>query len=247
MPAWFWRRRPSVGGLQPLQFWQMFDNPGGTGRQGFRPTGGSRRTGILHGVAHRKPFGRGARREIPRRKTADPPDVLREMTACADRAVAEAEKARAAGPANAPYLKDIVASAYLNRTLCQRNAALVEAALFFTRAGMFTTTNTNYRANGPYRRSEYGAECIAALERAIQRDYLMRRIMLDYSPAPPHACATPTPTPPKEGHRRAETRDRHRRPQRNGIRSPAPHDRGEIGIFHHLSRNLLHIESARNP
>ena len=65
----------------------------------------------------------------------------------------------------------------------QRNAALVEAALFFYKSGYvyngkYEPSRERVHTEGP----EYGAECIAALERYIQRDYLMRRIMLDYSP-----------------------------------------------------------------
>ena len=71
----------------------------------------------------------------------------------------------------------------VNRTLCQRNAALIEAALFFYKSGYvyndkYELSRERVHTEGP----EYGAECIAALERYIQRDYLMRRIMLDYSP-----------------------------------------------------------------
>ena len=71
----------------------------------------------------------------------------------------------------------------IDRTLCQRNAALVEAALFFYKSGYvyngkYEPSRERVHTEGP----EYGAECIAALERYIQRDYLMRRIMLDYSP-----------------------------------------------------------------
>lgn len=63
------------------------------------------------------------------------------------------------------------------------NAALVEAALFFYKSGYvyngkYEPSRERVHTEGP----EYGAECIAALERYIQRDYLMRRIMLDYSP-----------------------------------------------------------------
>lgn len=184
MPAWFWRGDGlSVGGLQPLRFWQMFDNPEAPAGMAFVR---QEAVGVPEYCTAWRTEGRSdeelaAKYHAEKRLT--PVDVLREMADCADTAVAEAEKARAAGPANAPYLKDIVASAYLNRTLCQRNAALVEAALFFYKSG--------YVYNGKYEPSrervhaespEYGAECIAALERYIQRDYLMRRIMLDYCP-----------------------------------------------------------------
>ena len=184
MPAWFWRGDGlSVGGLQPLQFWQMFDNPEAPAGMAFvrQEAVGVPEYCTAWRTGNRSDEELAAKYHAEKRLT--PPDVLREMTACADRAVAEAEKARAAGPANAPYLKDIIASAYLHRTLCQRNAALVEAALFFYKSGYvyngkYEPSRERVHTEGP----EYGAECIAALERYIQRDYLMRRIMLDYSP-----------------------------------------------------------------
>ncbi|MEI3554494.1 MAG: hypothetical protein V8Q54_07555 [Alistipes senegalensis] len=184
MPAWFWRGDGlSVGGLQPLQFWQMFDNPEAPAGMAFvrQEVVGVPEYCTAWRTGNRSDEELAAKYHAEKRLT--PPDVLREMTACADRAVAEAEKARAAGPANAPsYLKDIIASAYLHRTLCQRNAALVEAALFFYRADTSTTANTNtsreqVRAEGP----EYGAECIAALN-AASAQFLMRALMLDYCP-----------------------------------------------------------------
>ena len=184
MPAWFWRGDGlSVGGLQPLKFWQMFDNPEAPAGMAFvrQEVVGVPEYCTAWRTGNRSDEELAAKYHAEKRLT--PPDVLREMTACADRAVAEAEKARAAGPANAPYLKDIIASAYLHRTLCQRNAALVEAALFFYKSGYvyngkYEPSRERVHTEGP----EYGAECIAALERYIQRDYLMRRIMLDYSP-----------------------------------------------------------------
>lgn len=184
MPAWFWRGDGlSVGGLQPLQFWQMFDNPEAPAGMAFVRQDAvgvpeyctAWRTGSRSDEALDAEY-RAAGRLSPR-------DIVREMTACAERAVAEAEKARAAAPASAPYLRDIVASAYLHRTLCERNAALIEAALLFYKSGYvyngkYEPSRERVHADGP----EYGAECIAALERYIQRDYLMRRIMADYSP-----------------------------------------------------------------
>ena len=184
MPAWFWRGDGlSVGGLQPLRLWQMFDNPEAPAGMAFV------RQEVVGVPEYCEAWRTGNRsdEELTAKYHADkrltPADVLREMTECADRAVAEAEKARAAASGNAPYLRDIIASAYLHRTLCERNAALVEAALLFYKSGY--TYNDKYElsrerahTDGP----EYGAECIAALERYIQRDYLMRRIMLDYSP-----------------------------------------------------------------
>ena len=184
MPAWFWRGDGlSVGGLQPLRFWQMFDNPEAPAGMAFvrQEVVGVPEYCAAWRTGDRSDEALTAKYHAEKRLT--PLDVLREMADCADRAVAEAEKARAAGPANAPYLKDIVASAYLNRTLCQRNTALVEAALLFYKSGYvyndkYELSRERTYTDGP----EYGAECIAALERYIQRDYLMRRIMLDYSP-----------------------------------------------------------------
>ena len=184
MPAWFWRGDGlSVGGLQPLRFWQMFDNPEAPAGMAFvrQEVVGVPEYCAAWRTGDRSDEALTAKYHAEKRLT--PLDVLREMAECADRAVAEAEKARAAGPANAPYLKDIVASAYLNRTLCQRNTALVEAALLFYKSGYvyndkYELSRERTSTDGP----EYGAECIAALERYIQRDYLMRRIMLDYSP-----------------------------------------------------------------
>ena len=184
MPAWFWRGDGlSVGGLQPLRFWQMFDNPEAPAGMAFvrQEVVGVPEYCAAWRTGDRSDEALTAKYHAEKRLT--PLDVLREMAECADRAVAEAEKARAAGPANAPYLKDIVASAYLNRTLCQRNTALVEAALLFYKSGYvyndkYELSRERVHTEGP----EYGAECIAALERYIQRDYLMRRIMLDYSP-----------------------------------------------------------------
>lgn len=184
MPAWFWRGDGlSVGGLQPLQFWQLFDNPEAPAGTAFvrQEVVGVPEYCTSWRTGNRSDDELAAKYHAEQRLT--PHDVLRQMADCAGKAVAEAEKARAAAPSNAPYLKDIIASSYLHRTLCERNAALVEAALLFYKSG--------YVYNGKYEPSrnraytdgpEYGAKCIAALERYIQRDYLMRRIMLDYSP-----------------------------------------------------------------
>lgn len=184
MPAWFWRGDGlSVGGLQPLQFWQMFDNPEAPAGMAFV------RQEVVGVPEYAEAWRTGKRSDeeletvYHAQKRLTPLDVLQEMKACADRAVAAAEKARAAAPKNAPYLNDIIASAYLHRTLCERNAALVEAALLFYKSGYvyngkYEPSRERPYADGP----EYGAECIAALERYIQRDYLMRRIMLDYAP-----------------------------------------------------------------
>lgn len=184
MPAWFWRGDGlSVGGLQPLRFWQMFDNPEAPAGMAFvrQEAVGVPEYCTAWRTGNRSDEELAAKYHAEGRLT--PADVLREMAECADRAVSEAEKARAAAPANAPYLKDIIASAYLHCTLCQRNAALVEAALLFYKSGYvyngkYETSRERVGSDGP----EYGAECIAALERYIQRDCLMRRIMLAYSP-----------------------------------------------------------------
>lgn len=184
MPAWFWRGDGlSVGGLQPLRFWQLFDNPEAPAGMAFvrQEVVGVPEYCASWCTGNHSDEELAAKYHAEQRLT--PNDVLRQMADCAGIAVAEAEKARAAAPSNAPYLKDIIASSYLHRTLCERNAALVEAALLFYKSGYvyngkYEPSRDRAHADGP----EYGAECIAALERYIQRDYLMRRIMLDYSP-----------------------------------------------------------------
>ena len=184
MPAWFWRGDGlSVGGVQPLQFWQMFDNPEAPEGMAFV------RQNVVGVPEYCTAWRTGGRSDeaLEAKYHAEgrltPQDVVDEMLECAGKAVDEAEKARAAAPGNAPYLNDIIASAYLHRTLCERNAALVEAALLFYKSGYvyngkYEPDRNRVYTDGP----EFGAECIETLERYIQRDYLMRRIMLDYAP-----------------------------------------------------------------
>ena len=184
MPAWFWRGDGlSVGGVQPLQFWQLFDNPEAPVGMAFV------RQEVVGVPEYCAAWRTGARSDeqlaeaYHAENRLTPIDVLREMAACADRAVEMAEQARVVTPKHAPYLADIIASAYLHRTLCQRNIALVEAAMHFYKSGYiyngkYEPSRERVYADGP----EFGAECIAALERCVQHDYLMRRIMAAYSP-----------------------------------------------------------------
>lgn len=184
MPAWFWRGDGlSVGGIQPLQFWQMFDNPEAPEGMAFVRQDAVGVPEYSTAWRTRSRDDRALTDSIHAAGKLAPSDIIAQMLADADTAVAEAEKARKAAPKNAPYLNDIIASAYLHRTLTQRNAALLEAALHFYKSGYvyngkYEPSRERLHAGGP----EYGPECIAALERYIQRDYLMRRIMADYSP-----------------------------------------------------------------
>lgn len=182
MPAWFWRGDGlSVGGTQPFNFWYFFDNPEAPDRMGFvrqdvmgipeyvglRLSGKSDKEVIA--IAHS-----GGR--------ITPDEVVAIMDKASDDAVKEIETARKLAPSS-PKIKEMHASAYINRALTLRNINFIKAAKYYYLSG--------YVYNGKFERNKkrvsdtgmhYENEVVSCLNEYIQQDLLMRRLMKDYAP-----------------------------------------------------------------
>ena len=182
MPAWFWRGDGlSVGGTQPFNFWYFFDNPEAPDRMGFvrqdvmgipeyvqlRLSGKSDKE--VNAIAHS-----GGR--------ITPDEVVAIMDKASADAVKEIETARKLSPSS-PKIKEMHASAYINRALTLRNINFIKAAKYYYLSG--------YVYNGKFERNKkrvsdtgmhYENEVVSCLNEYIQQDLLMRRLMKDYAP-----------------------------------------------------------------
>ena len=186
MPAWFWRGDGlSVGGVQPLSFWQFFDNPEAPDRMGFVRQDVAGIPEYVEEVLSNGKSEAEAEAYFHSQGRLTPDDVVRILDEESARAVEEITLARKLN-AKAPKMKEIFASAFINRALCERNLNLVKAAKYYYLSGYIY--NGKYEGTRekvketPYSYQERVVECLEAF---IQQDLLMRKIMLDYAPRRP--------------------------------------------------------------
>lgn len=181
-PSWFWRGDGlSVGGTQPFGLWQLFDNPEAPDRMGFVRQDVM---GIPEYVAERL-AGKDDKQILSECRAAGrltPDDVISILEDESARAVTLIEAARRKAP-GADRMKELHASAYINRALCKRNMNLIKAARYYYLSGYVYDNkyqkNSKRVADTPF---HYEKECAACLEEYIRQDYLMRRLMKDYAP-----------------------------------------------------------------
>ncbi len=168
-PAWFWQGDGlTPGGLQTLRFWMLMDNPDA-------PPG---MEWVRQDTISLKDFVAG--KVVPGKKT--PLDVIALMRERATGAIASIQRARAAAPANAPYIQDIVASAVIHQELVERDIAFLQAALaFYASGGQYDdkyNKETRMLPTGVDRRRE----CVEALRQVIVHDEMIRQLCLEYEP-----------------------------------------------------------------
>ena len=185
-PAWFWQGDGlTPGGPTTLRFWMLMDNPEAPPGMAFvRQDVVAVKDYVAQVLAGPAALARAeAAWNMAGRKT--PEDVIRLMQASADEAVAAILRARQKSPANAPYLRDIVASAMIHLELTRRDVAFLRAAIAFYASGgefddKYNVTKT-MTATGLDRR----AECLAQLRALIGHDEIMRELCLAYAPRRP--------------------------------------------------------------
>lgn len=171
-PAWFWQGDGlTAGGPQTLSFWMLMDNPDAPPGMAFVRQDVESVMDYLHSGAQ------------PGQKT--PLDVIQEMDAAADQAVAAILRARAKAPAHAPFLQDIVASAYLHREMVSRDIAFIRAALAFYASGAHYDGKYNKDETLPPPVHDERAACLAQLKEIVHHDELLRALELDYAPRRP--------------------------------------------------------------
>ena len=183
MPAWFWRGDGlSVGGTQPFNFWYFFDNPEAPDRMGFVR---QNVVGIPEYVnamlsdgrteAELDSFYHGQGRLTPN-------DIIGILDEESQKAIDEITIARKYCP-DGPKMKDMFASAYINRALSVRNLNFIKAAKYYYLSGYVYNGKFNRERSKVYDTPyDYRKEVVACLNEYIQQDLLMRRIMLDFAP-----------------------------------------------------------------
>ena len=182
-PAWFWRGDGlSVGGVQPINLWQFFDNPEAPGRMGFVRQNVAGIPEYVQWRLKEKAGDEAAAAFFHAQGRLTPDDVVAIMEEASLKAIEEIEKARALAP-SAPLIKDLHASAYINRALTLRNISLIRAAkLYYLSGYIYNGKYENTRDRVTDTGMDYSREVVEQLNEFIRQDMLMRRIMKDYAP-----------------------------------------------------------------
>lgn len=182
-PAWFWQGDGlTPGGLQTLKFWMLMDNPDAPPGMAFvrQDVVGVKEfvAAKLKGdavLASAQAAWKAAGKQTPE-------DVVALMLAAGENGIEAAKRFRAKAPADAPYLKDIFASAVIHEALVRRDAAFVRAAIaFYESGGVYDdkyNTDKTMVATGMDRRDE----CLKQLRAIIEEDEVLRKLCYDYAP-----------------------------------------------------------------
>lgn len=192
-PAWFWRGDGlTPGGLDVPRLWKLKDEPEAPPGMAF-----VRQNAISLPAYAAATLSPDPDSEISKLKSQTGPDartpveLIADMRRLADDSVAAALEFRARAPKNAPYLRDIVASAFIHRQLVLRDTAFLEAAIAFHRAG--ATWDGRYDKDkdaplAPRPGIDVAAEkaaCLAAMNRMVYHDQLMGELLANYAPRRP--------------------------------------------------------------
>jgi len=186
MPAWFWRGDGlTPGGLQLPRLWMALDNPEAPDRMGFVRQDA---VGIPEYVAA---FLDGpdalktaeARWKGEGRKT--PLEMINFMDSCADRAVEQILAARKLAP-KSPYMRDMVASAFIHRQVVSRDNAFLRSAMDIYKSGyVFDDKNNPERKKVRQTGYDLTQESAREMQNMIASDQLMRALLKEFAPRRP--------------------------------------------------------------
>ena len=197
-PAWFWHGDGlTAGGLGGRRLWMLKDDPEAPPGMSFvRQDAMSIADYVAQSVAQTAKSADEAKPrpiENPKSKIQNfttPPQIIALMRRLADDALAAALEFRAKAPRNAPYLRDLVASAFIHQQLVARDTAFLEAAIHFARAGSTWDGKFNNDRSAP--RPAPGVDpaaektaTIEALQRMIYHEKIMHELLAHYAPRRP--------------------------------------------------------------
>ena len=190
-PAWFWRGDGLTAGGAGAgrRLWMLMDDPEAPPSMAFVRQGVQSITDYVKSTltSSHDPSNQSAQ---PDPKT--PPGIIADMRRLAADSVAAALDFRARAPKNAPYLRDIVASAFIHQQLVARDIAFLESAIHFYRAGATWDGKFNNDKTAGLQPPAPGIDLAAekaatleAMQRMIYHDKIMAELMRNYAPRRP--------------------------------------------------------------
>lgn len=186
MPAWFWQGDGlTPGGLQNYRFWMLQDNPDAINGMEFirRDAVGVPEyvNAVLQGTTVLK-----SREKIWKvENKLTPPEIMNIMIENADRAVNLALNAKKNTAQAAPYLTDIIASAFIHRELVHRQIAFLNAALAFYESGYMFDDKYNKERVKNTTGIDKRSECLVHLELITYYDKILAELCRRYAPRRP--------------------------------------------------------------
>lgn len=191
-PAWFWQGDGlTPGGPQTLKFWMLVDHPDAPLGMAFvrqDVVGVKEYAGkVLAGEAALEKAQEAWKRE--NKKT--PYDVMNLMLKSADEAVAAMLDARKKAPAQAPFLRDIVASAVIHKEMVLRNVAFLKAGLAYYESGGQYDGRYNFTAQMEDTGADKRDECVKEMSALIGHDLILKELCLNYAPRRPRTREQP--------------------------------------------------------
>jgi len=185
-PAWFWQGDGlTVGGPQTLKFWQLMDNPEAPPGMAFVRQDEKSIMDYVAAELSGPEQSRHTQEAWKAEGKKGPPEVMTLMLAAADQAEAAVQKARTEAPPGAPFMQDLVASAYIHREMVLRDVAFLRAAIAYYESGGQYDGKYNeveaLRATG----MDQKRECMAQLEEIVRHDQLLRELCLHFAPRRP--------------------------------------------------------------
>jgi len=186
MPAWFWQGDGlTPGGLQSYRFWMLMDNPEAPPGMSFIRQNAVSLPEYVNAVIAGNSSLKKAETVWNANGQQTPVQIMETMENSAKQAIDAALKAREQAPAKAPYIKDIVASAYIHQQLVLRQVAFLNAALAFYESGYQYddkyNTSKEKRNTGINRQDD----CINYLEQVIFHDKILAELCRKYAPRRP--------------------------------------------------------------
>ncbi len=186
MPAWFWQGDGlTPGGLQAYRFWMLMDHPDAPKRMSFIRKNAISLTDYVNAVIKGNDALKKAEATWKSNGQQAPVQIMDAMKVNAQEAIDAILKARKSAPKNSPYMKDIVASAFIHQQLVLRENAFLNAALAFYESG--------YQYDDKYNSSKEKVEtginrqddCIKYLEQLIFYDKMLAELCRKYAPRRP--------------------------------------------------------------
>ncbi|MCL2649626.1 MAG: hypothetical protein FWD60_01210 [Candidatus Azobacteroides sp.] len=186
MPAWFWQGDGlTPGGLQAYRFWMLMDHPEAPPGMSFIRQNAVSLMEYVNAVIAGEASLKKSETIWNVNGKQTPVQMMETMKNSAEQAIDAALKARQLAPANAPYMKDIVASAYIHQQLVLRQEAFLNAALAFYESGYQYDdkyNNSKEKTNTGIDRQD---DCVKYLEQVIFYDKMLAELCRKYAPRRP--------------------------------------------------------------
>ncbi|AWI09715.1 hypothetical protein [Ereboglobus luteus] len=192
-PAWFWRGDGlTPGGLDVPRLWKLNDEPEAPSGMAFVRQNAISVPGYVAATLSPDPASAIAKLKSDTGPDARTPvELIAEMRRHADDSVTAALEFRAKAPAKAPYLRDLVASAFIHQQLVARDTAFLEAAIAYYRAGANWDGRYHKDRNAPLAPrpgvdvAAEKAACLDAMNRLVYHDQIMAELLKNYAPRRP--------------------------------------------------------------